>query len=256
MYHDQVKDWKPANVSSQVNDKVKFIEEHLPNHFEKFHEFKNVIFIGHSIGCYVILEVLDLLSQETKNRVKKSFLFFPTIERMSETPNGKVFTFVSKFFFWFIYFFAYLITFLPNSAQKKLVNFSFTKRHADSEKQMVDNINDIVLKMSTNYSCARSCFHMARDEMGIVKHLNKNVIENNLDMLLLYYGVCDRWCPLDYYHDMKNYLTGHLETKQDDKQITDSLMLDEHGLDHAFVIYKKQCEVLSNLVHRSVSSMF
>lgn len=243
---EQIKTWEPVNVVDQVEHKVKFIEKHLFNDPDLNNNYSErdteLILIGHSVGCYVILETLTALNKSIKCQVKKSILLFPTIERMSETPNGKVLTFATRFFRWFIYLVAYLSAMLPKSIHDPLVNVLFTKRHSD--KDMVDNAHGVVLGMSKTFACVRSCFHMGHDEMKNVKKLNRSAVEANLGELVFYYGKTDKWCPIDYYHDMKTYV-GSL-----DKHNPDHLVLDNHGLEHAFVLYKKQCSIISNMIKK------
>ena len=88
---------------------------------------------------------------------------------------------------------------------------------------------------------------MGADEMRVDKNLNKSTVKKHLDMIYFYYGSSDKWCPIDYYHDMKKFLNEY-----DQSEI--NLHLDEMGLDHAFVIFKKQCEILTNIVHNHLNS--
>lgn len=242
LYHDSISSWKPKPVIGQIMDKIKFIEKHLGDEYK----FENIILIGHSIGCYVIIELLELINEEFKKKIKKSFLFFPTIERMSTTPNGKVLTFFSNFFSWLVYFLAFLLTFLPNKIRKEITKFGLNNRHGsvNNENLLIDGIEDIVLKMSHNYSCFRSCFHMGADEMKIVTNLNKKAVEQNIDRLYFYYGSNDKWCPIGFYHDMMKYMN---EIGKKNANIH----LDQLGLEHAFIIFKKQCEIISNLVQNN-----
>ena len=60
-----------------------------------------ITFIGHSIGCRIILEIMKKLSSKTCHNgntlitnaqnlnFHKSYLLFPTIERMKQTPAGR-----------------------------------------------------------------------------------------------------------------------------------------------------------------------
>ena len=166
---------------------------------------REIILIGHSVGCYIILELLAQLGIiGIKNRVKHAFLLFPTIERMSETPNGKVLTFATTFFMWLIYFMGCLVASLPSFIQRPLIDIFYIKRHEPNK--LVSNMDEVVLKMCSNYSCVRSCFHMGRNEMHYVKALKTSLITQNRDLLTLYYGTTDKWCPLSYYYDMRNYM--------------------------------------------------
>lgn len=224
-------------------DKIKFIEKHLENEYK----YENVILIGHSIGCYVIIELLELINEEFKNKIKKSFLFFPTIERMSKTPNGRVLTVLSQFFSWLVYFLAFLITFFPTKIRKQLIKVGLNNRHGSvNDNILIDGIEDIVLKMSHSYSCFRSCFYMGANEMKIVTNLNKKAIEQNIDKLYFYYGSKDKWCPISFYHDMKKF-TDEMNRKNIE------IHLDQLSLDHAFVIFKKQCEIITNLVQNNLA---
>ena len=81
-------------LNGQVNHKMAFLEEFLPASCK-------ISFIGHSIGCRIILELMKELSlsynQNEKSlqtikqtlSVHKSYLLFPTIERMKQTPAGR-----------------------------------------------------------------------------------------------------------------------------------------------------------------------
>lgn len=254
LYHEKVNDWQPVDVKTQINDKIKYLEEYL---FKEYPD-TNIILIGHSIGCYIILEILSLIRKDLKSKIKKSMLLFPTIERMSQTPNGKVLTFFTRFFMWLIYFVSYLITLFPEWLQKSLINIGFTQRHSNSQNQMIDNIDQMVFKMCTTFSCAKSCFFMGKDEMGLIHKRNSNIIKQNLDLLLFYYGVTDKWCPLQYYYDMKDYVTNlpnPITDENSNKPRLPTLVLDTHGLDHAFVIYKKQCSIIANMISEWILSL-
>jgi len=87
------------------------------------------------------------------------------------------------------------------------------------------------------FACIRSAFHMGKDEMHHVRKLNhSNLIKQNFNSILLYYGVGDRWCPLNYYYDMRNYLSNdHFIANKNDKLPT--IMLDNKGIDPIMVLW-------------------
>ena len=82
-------------MDGQIRHKIALIEDFLP-------ESSKITFIGHSIGCQIILEIMKQLnlkqtqyekSQETVSqhlKVHKSYFLFPTIERMKQTPAGRL----------------------------------------------------------------------------------------------------------------------------------------------------------------------
>lgn len=136
MFDDKVKNWEPIDTFSQVNDKVKFINNYFMSSDSDVNnngEPPEIFFIGHSVGCFVILEILSMLNSDIKKRVKHAYMLFPTVERMAETPNGKVLNFATRYFLSFLYLVAYLITFLPYSVQKFIINHGFAKRHSNED---------------------------------------------------------------------------------------------------------------------------
>lgn len=145
----QIGSWQPRTLSEQVSDRLKFLETKLLQDDDiqaHVSESARLIFIGHSIGCYTILEVLDQMSSQMRERVSKAFLLMPTIEYMRETPNGKRLTFVSRYFPWLIYFLSFIISILPDSIKEFLVD-RFTSFDYESDTNLVDGLRDIVLNM-------------------------------------------------------------------------------------------------------------
>ena len=82
------------SLNGQIQHKSAFIEDFLPSSC-------NITFIGHSIGCKIILEVMKKLNFKqkhnentptTNNQVlnaNKSYLLFPAIERIKQLPAGR-----------------------------------------------------------------------------------------------------------------------------------------------------------------------
>jgi predicted alpha/beta hydrolase family esterase len=76
-------------LEGQIRHKLTFIRDYLPKDVK-------LILIGHSIGCYMILKLLDDLES---HQVLRCFMLFPTIERMAESPKGQVATPLLKYLF-------------------------------------------------------------------------------------------------------------------------------------------------------------
>ncbi len=257
LFHDNITEWNPISLKDQITHKIKYLENNLlndPDLAKVIHQDKqiNLILVGHSIGCYVILELLGSINQTIKSNIKKAILLFPTVERMSVTPNGKILTFISKFFVWFVYFVFYLITILPDFLHTNLVDVFFTKRHQKyvkkSSDDLVHNASRVVSKMCRNYSCARSCLHMAKDEMYEVNDLKRDLVLEHRDLLLFYYGTIDRWCPMSYYYEMRDFIN------EEDKKIK-SVILDSHGMEHSFILFENQCNIISGLINEWITQL-
>lgn len=72
-----------CGLEMQIQHKIEYLQK------EVFPNVEHVILIGHSIGCYIILQILNRLKDEQSyEKIRKGVLLFPTIERMKETPQG------------------------------------------------------------------------------------------------------------------------------------------------------------------------
>lgn len=257
--------WTPIDVATQLSDKVEIIEKHLRSELINGDDDELVV-VGHSIGCYVILEIVDKLSQSIGSRIKKIVLLFPTIERMSETPNGKILTVATRYFLPLIYLVAYLLaSIVPMRLRHILVDRFFARRH-QQDRPLNDNVSGTVIGMSRSFSCFRSCLFMGKDEMDKVRHLNREAVKRNAHRLIFYYGTRDRWCPIELYESMRKYVEDFSATaeinnnnsnssnvknnkKSTELKVDDIVKLDRLNLEHGFVIHKQQCEQLANLVN-------
>ncbi|XP_014878839.1 lipid droplet-associated hydrolase isoform X1 [Poecilia latipinna] len=69
-------------LDGQIRHKLAFIQDRVPRG-------TRLVLVGHSIGCYMILE---MMRRSPELEVLKAVLLFPTIERMAQSPQGKVMT--------------------------------------------------------------------------------------------------------------------------------------------------------------------
>jgi predicted alpha/beta hydrolase family esterase len=239
--------YKNAILDQQVDDKIKYIENKLLKSNSKKID---IILIGHSIGCYIILKMLSKIKERNLNiNVKKSILIFPTIERMKISPQGKRVTPLLNYLLKFLLFVVFLVSMIPRKILEKLVKLTFNLRKNSS---IVDeNVVKASLHMVSSYSCVKSLLLMAKHEMNAVEKLNFEEIKNHHKDLILYYGTKDHWCPIDYYHDMKQHYENHLSDFNHSK----SLLLDENNLEHAFLIDLKQTEIMSKLTAKWIKDI-
>ena len=84
-------------LDGQIRHKLAFLNATLTKDCK-------ITFIGHSIGCQIIMELMKELSYEDVNcdktksisqtipilTINKAYFLFPTIERMRQTPAGRV----------------------------------------------------------------------------------------------------------------------------------------------------------------------
>lgn len=125
-------------LSGQVEHKLAFIRTHVPT-------ATSLVLVGHSIGCYVILEMMkrspdlkvgqrawslpveaaDLTCSSlvcvSSLQVAKAVLLFPTIERMAQSPQGRLLTPVLSHFRYLAYLPVFLLSLLPEGLKACLV---------------------------------------------------------------------------------------------------------------------------------------
>ncbi len=170
------------------------------------------------------------------------------VEKMATTPNGKFLNFATKYFLSLIYFFAFLITFLPGLIQRFLVGWLFEKRHPKGH-DMHENLREVVAGMGSKFSCVRSCFHLGKKELVQVVNLNTHSLNKNYELLTFYYGTSDKWVPIEFHYDMKYHIADLYERDGKHDRLC-SVKLDECDppLEHAFVIFKKQTVTVANKI--------
>ena len=96
-----------CSLEKQIEHKRMYLEE------EVFPQADKVVLIGHSIGCYIILQIINQLKD--KDLIFKSVLLFPTIERLRHSPNGTTMTPLLSNARWLFVFLTGALRFLPKS---------------------------------------------------------------------------------------------------------------------------------------------
>ncbi|XP_076064350.1 lipid droplet associated hydrolase sturkopf [Oratosquilla oratoria] len=198
----------------QVQHKLDFINDYVPS-------CARIIFVGHSIGCKIILDILSRLKtkiQDTSRiEIDKSFMLFPTVERMKESPNGEKLWPVLALFRWFIILLGFFASVLPQFLKVWLVSLYFWRKDVP---ECCKNATLDLLRPSV----IRNVLFMAYQELCIVQQLDIELINQHLCNIHWYYGFNDDWCPRSYYYDLVRSLP---DIRAD---------LCSEGIEHAFVL--------------------
>ncbi|KAM4724625.1 lipid droplet-associated hydrolase isoform 2-T3 [Anableps anableps] len=195
-------------LDGQVRHKLAFLQNHVPRG-------TRLVLLGHSIGCYMILE---MMKRDPELKVLKAVMLFPTIERMSQTPQGRVLTPLLCQLRYLAYLPLLLLSLLPERLASLLVRLAFSS---------VAVLDPCVLRPSVELlrrGCAVNAMYLGGQEMRMVLDRDNVTIQKNLDRLIFYYGATDHWCPLSYFQDMRR------EFPHGDVRLC------EKGLRHAFVL--------------------
>lgn len=195
--------------------------------------------VGHSIGCQMILKALDLLKGETETtessqqsststnndsprqfELGRSYMLFPTIERMSDTPRGVYVWPLLAYFWWLPPFISSCLSIMPTFVQEKLVRiflfdgFGSTLPHEAVESTICTARPDMM----------RNMLDLAYDELVTVTDLDTAAVSRHKDSLVFYYGSSDAWCPVEFRDELQKRVPGVLA------------YLCQRGIDHAFVL--------------------
>ncbi|XP_056152122.1 lipid droplet-associated hydrolase isoform X2 [Lampris incognitus] len=195
-------------LNGQIEHKLVFLRKHVPRAVR-------LVLVGHSIGCYVILE---MMKRDPELKVMKAVMLFPTIERMAQSPQGKVMTPVLCHMRYVAYLPLFFLSLLPEGLKTTLVKLVFRSiRYLDNTV-----VQPTVGLLSGD--CAANAMYMAGQEMKTVLERDDKTIRQNLEKLVFYYGASDHWCPTQYHDDIKQDFPGA------------DIRLCENGFRHAFVL--------------------
>ncbi|XP_055640355.1 lipid droplet-associated hydrolase [Toxorhynchites rutilus septentrionalis] len=196
------------NLEGQLHHKVEFIRKYVPSDVR-------IHLIGHSIGCYLALELLKI--PDISDRIQHCYFLFPTIERMADSRNGFMLTKCVKPIYFIVRLFYRCIDLLPNFLKIWIIYIYF----------LLSGIPKFYLGTAlkyTNPSVIDKVWFMALDEMEKVRELDSDIILQNKDRLKFYYGTTDGWVPVKYCNELKSRIHGV------DAEIC------TRKIDHAFVL--------------------
>lgn len=178
-------------LKEQIEHKLKAIEQLLPTDHR-------LTLIGHSIGSYMVLQMLDRL----ENRLDRAFLLFPTIERMKESSAGQRFVRFYPILIYLLPFLCLLLQYLfPfENLKRKFLSYHFSDSPIEDRSILIDT----VLYDLLNPQAVRNLLQMANEEMSVVQKRDDRLIKRFLPKLTFYYGTNDHWVPDDIAKQMRN----------------------------------------------------
>lgn len=202
------------DLQGQVKQKTELINKYLQG--------VKLYCVGHSIGSKMILEILRENDENDKVDIEECYFLFPTLERMAETPNGKIVTWVINYILWLTLFGSWIFHFLP-----RFLQYSLVRIYCYVVSLSPDNIPAIIQLIEPHV--LNKVFFLAYDEMKKVNELDDATITANASKLRIYYGATDGWTPLKYYEELK---LKHKDVKAE---------VCSRGYQHAFVLkYSKE----------------
>ncbi|CAF1279398.1 unnamed protein product [Adineta steineri] len=179
-------------LNEQIEHKLQAIKQLVPNNSNH-----QLILIGHSIGAYMVLNMLDKL----ENKLNRAFLLFPTIERMGESDAGQRFVRLYPILIYLLPFLCFITNILLpfDWLKRKIISYYFSQSPLNDREILIDT----VLYDLLNPLAIKNLLQMANEEMSVVKKRNDEIIKRFLNKLTFYYGTNDHWVPKEIAKQMK-----------------------------------------------------
>lgn len=162
-------------LADQIQHKLDFIDDLPP--------VQTIHLVGHSIGCWIALGILDQLPEEKRGR---AFLACPTIERMAISPNGLRLTPLFNRYRRLGVALAALIHRLPG--RRTLLQQAMLRQTPPAHREtMIQAMLDLTPAAIDNV------LGMAGEEMRVVTDLPVEQLRRHGRRLCLYYAPGDPW---------------------------------------------------------------
>ena len=205
------------DLDGQLKHKLELINNYVDKQ-------SNLHLIGHSIGCWLILELLRD-NENLTMRLKSVNLLFPTLQKMAESPNGYFLNNILRKFHTFILFLYLVVSLLPTV----IVNFLVTiyLRIFSLPTQYLKYILKFL-----NPKVGEKILFLAYNEMDTVKCLNYEALNKMKHLINIIYSSHDNWAPVSYIEDVHKYQP--------------EIPMTEVNIDHAFVL--KSSEQVAEMV--------
>ncbi|KAM9708352.1 lipid droplet-associated hydrolase isoform 3-T4 [Menidia menidia] len=177
----------PLGLDGQVRHKLAFVRRALP-------AGAGLLLIGHSIGCWVALE---MLRRAPRLPLRRALLLFPTIQHMAHTPQGRLMTPLLVHVRYLAYLPVFLLSLLPAAARAALVRLALG-RMATQDPWTVGAAVELL-----SGDCAANALYLGGQEMKRVQQRDDHTIRDHLHRLVFYYGAADPWCPVRFYRGVR-----------------------------------------------------
>lgn len=178
------------DLKTQVDHKLDLLQNHICKN-AKIH------LIGHSIGAWIIVEILQN-NDDVMERLSSVNLLFPTLQRMAESKNGRFFNNIFRKVYVFILFLVTLLYLLPEFILRIII-YLYLK-----VKCLPYKYGNSILKL-TNPLVIKNIIFMAFDELDTVQVLNSDGIAKIKHLTNVIYGKNDGWAPLEFIEDLRKF---------------------------------------------------
>ena len=206
---------EPHHVELQVLNKLIILKKLLKVSLENCH----VIFIGHSIGCYIILRMLQ--DRAIGSVHGGSILIHPALENLALTAKGST---ITRYFYYKLDLVIRSIAFMMDTILPKAAKLFITKWLC--EPDFVQTSSDMVIESVAQVIDSNNLtalIQMAKSEFATVKNIDHELlIRPHVAKLRLIYALDDHWVNTENLKELR-------------EQYAD-LFIEEQPNKHAFVM--------------------
>ncbi|KAH6682014.1 hypothetical protein B0J14DRAFT_228792 [Halenospora varia] len=230
----------PYSLEDQIELSLKSLETlQIPSGPRQDQRFDNIILIGHSVGSYMLLEIIQRLrKRDSPLKIKAGILLFPTVTHIAESPSGvkistlfripdfpKKASIVAKGLLWLA----------PKHVLKFLVKLI---------TRMPEDAAGVTLRFLRSPMGIWQALHMAKDEMETItedrwdediwgiEHTETDY-KADIPKLVFYFGENDHWVA---NHTRDALIAARGDPDTDLASSKPIMLIDKNGVDHGFCI--------------------
>lgn len=176
---------EPHHIQVQVVNKLVILHRLL-----ELYQNHQVYFVGHSIGCYIILRLLQ--DRLIASLHSGSILLNPAFENLALTPKGTV---INRLFNFKLDLLMRSVAYVLDNLLPKKAKLGLTKLMCSDE--FVKNSSNMVIESVMQLACQTTLsalIKMAKSEFTFVKDINEeSLIKPHIDKLELVFAENDHW---------------------------------------------------------------
>lgn len=178
---------EPHHIELQVLNKLVILKKLLDL------ERTRIVFVGHSIGAYIILRLLQ--DSQLSSAHDGSVLIHPALENLATTAKGSSCVTLFRYKLdTLIKLFLSLLDMLPMGCKLMLLKFYCSD-------EFLQRSSDVTVESVVQLACHRSInalFQMAKSELQLVKNLNPEImLKPHSSKIRLIYAINDHWVNND-----------------------------------------------------------
>ncbi|KAL2074367.1 hypothetical protein VTL71DRAFT_8145 [Oculimacula yallundae] len=229
----------PYSLEEQIEISLAAVKsQRIPSGPERDQRYDSVILIGHSVGSYILLELIRRLGKTSPTKISAGILLFPTVTHIAKSPSGKKISTLFR-----IPDFAKKV----GTAAKGLVYLApggILKWLVGVVARMPSEAAEVTTGFLRSRMGVWQALHMAKDEMDFItedkwdediwgiEHQDLTS-KTRTPKLIFYFGQNDHWVA-DHTRDALIAARGRED--EDMKSSKPIMLIDNGGIPHGFCI--------------------